>query len=264
MENLTHYRIQVTVRVRYLSEQSDEADNRFVFAYTITVSNEGDQSVKLLARHWVITDANNHLTVDTGLFTQALNSNAAGVRRLFTPNAQGTYTYVYSTGATTSGVYDTQVVADAKGNPSMQMRRQGTSNWITMTQTGNAFDGPAGTDLAGFTMNANNIKVGDTGTMNISVGIGQQVSYRTGNYTEYSNQGAIYNVEQSLTTRYTNYQSQIDTLNMRIKKKSDDLTAKYARLESLLSTLKSQSSYLTSQLATLPVSMQGRAVQRVG
>ena len=61
MENLTHYRIQVTVRVRYLSEQSDEADNRFVFAYTITVSNEGDQSVKLLARHWVITDANNHL-----------------------------------------------------------------------------------------------------------------------------------------------------------------------------------------------------------
>ncbi len=61
MENLTHYRILVTVRVRYLSEQSDEADNRFVFAYTITVSNEGDQSVKLLARHWVITDANNHL-----------------------------------------------------------------------------------------------------------------------------------------------------------------------------------------------------------
>jgi len=66
MENLTHYRIQVTVRVKYLSEQSDEADNRFVFTYTITVSNEGDQAVKLLARHWVITDANQHIQAVNG------------------------------------------------------------------------------------------------------------------------------------------------------------------------------------------------------
>lgn len=61
MENLTHYRIQVSVRVRYLLEQSEEADNRFVFAYTITVSNEGDQAVKLISRHWIITDANHHV-----------------------------------------------------------------------------------------------------------------------------------------------------------------------------------------------------------
>ena len=61
MENLTHYRIQVTVQVRYLPAQSEEADNRFVFAYTITVSNEGDQTVKLISRHWIITDANHHV-----------------------------------------------------------------------------------------------------------------------------------------------------------------------------------------------------------
>lgn len=61
MENQLNYRIQVNVRVRYLPEQSEEADNRFVFAYTITVSNEGEQTVKLLRRHWVITDANNHV-----------------------------------------------------------------------------------------------------------------------------------------------------------------------------------------------------------
>ncbi len=65
-ENHTQYRIQVTVRVKYLSEQSDEADDRFVFAYTIKVSNEGDQAVKLLARHWVITDANQHIQAVNG------------------------------------------------------------------------------------------------------------------------------------------------------------------------------------------------------
>lgn len=61
MGNLTHYRIQVTVQVRYLPEQSEEADNRFVFAYTITVRNEGEHAVKLLSRHWIITDANQHV-----------------------------------------------------------------------------------------------------------------------------------------------------------------------------------------------------------
>lgn len=61
MENISHYRIQVTVKVKYLPEQSEEAANRFVFAYTITVSNEGDQTVKLLSRHWIITDANRHV-----------------------------------------------------------------------------------------------------------------------------------------------------------------------------------------------------------
>lgn len=61
MENSQHYRIQVTVKVKYLEEQSDEAESRFVFAYTITVSNEGNETVKLLRRHWIITDANNHV-----------------------------------------------------------------------------------------------------------------------------------------------------------------------------------------------------------
>lgn len=61
MDNVAHYRIKVTVQVRYLPEQSEETDNRFVFAYTITVKNEGEQAVKLLSRHWVITDANNHV-----------------------------------------------------------------------------------------------------------------------------------------------------------------------------------------------------------
>ncbi|TAJ79908.1 MAG: Co2+/Mg2+ efflux protein ApaG [Gallionellaceae bacterium] len=61
MDNFVHYRIQVAVKVRYLAEQSGEDDNRFVFAYTITVSNEGTQAVKLISRHWIITDANQHV-----------------------------------------------------------------------------------------------------------------------------------------------------------------------------------------------------------
>lgn len=58
-DNLPH--IDITAKVNYLSEQSDESDNRFVFAYTITLTNHSDTSVKLLRRHWIITDAHHHV-----------------------------------------------------------------------------------------------------------------------------------------------------------------------------------------------------------
>ena len=61
MEDTSHYRIQVAVQVRYLADQSDEADNRHVFAYTITLANEGEHAVQLLSRHWIITAANSHV-----------------------------------------------------------------------------------------------------------------------------------------------------------------------------------------------------------
>jgi ApaG protein len=61
MDDISHYLIQVAVQVRYLADQSDETENRHVFAYTISLTNEGEHSVQLLSRHWIITDANNHV-----------------------------------------------------------------------------------------------------------------------------------------------------------------------------------------------------------
>jgi ApaG protein len=61
MENNSLYKVQIVVQVKYLAEQSDEADNRFVFSYTITLTNNGESTVQLISRHWVITDANNQV-----------------------------------------------------------------------------------------------------------------------------------------------------------------------------------------------------------
>lgn len=56
-----HTDIKINVATRYLAEQSIPAENRFVFAYTITIANQGDEPVRLLSRHWRITDANNRV-----------------------------------------------------------------------------------------------------------------------------------------------------------------------------------------------------------
>ncbi len=52
------HRIRVDVATSYVEEQSSPTEGRFVFAYTITIRNEGKAAARLLTRHWVITDAN--------------------------------------------------------------------------------------------------------------------------------------------------------------------------------------------------------------
>ncbi len=51
------YHITVTTQVDYLPEQSDEAKDRYIFAYTITILNSGTVAAQLISRHWIITDA---------------------------------------------------------------------------------------------------------------------------------------------------------------------------------------------------------------
>ena len=48
--------IQVDVETRYIEDQSNPDQNNYVFAYTITIQNRGEQAAQLLTRHWVITD----------------------------------------------------------------------------------------------------------------------------------------------------------------------------------------------------------------
>ncbi len=50
--------IRVQVATNYVDDQSRPESGRYVFAYTITIANNGDVPVRLISRHWVITDAN--------------------------------------------------------------------------------------------------------------------------------------------------------------------------------------------------------------
>ncbi len=52
------HKIRIEVETSYLGEQSDPHEQRYVFAYTITIRNEGGLPATLLTRHWIITDAN--------------------------------------------------------------------------------------------------------------------------------------------------------------------------------------------------------------
>ncbi len=52
------YQIEVGVETAFVDEQSDPEADRYVFSYTVTISNTGQAPAKLLNRRWLITDAN--------------------------------------------------------------------------------------------------------------------------------------------------------------------------------------------------------------
>ena len=59
--NEPRHQIEVEVESTYLEDQSEPTEQRFVFAYTVTLRNSGQVSARLLTRHWIITDANGHV-----------------------------------------------------------------------------------------------------------------------------------------------------------------------------------------------------------
>lgn len=61
------YQFDVQVQPEYLPGQSAPEAGVFSFAYTITVSNAGQVAAQLIARHWIISDANGHAEEVKGL-----------------------------------------------------------------------------------------------------------------------------------------------------------------------------------------------------
>lgn len=80
--------IHLHVETEYLPQQSSPERGQFAFAYTITLRNDGDDTVQLLSRRWEIADANGQLRIVEG-------EGVVGEQPILSPGEQ----YTYSSGA---------------------------------------------------------------------------------------------------------------------------------------------------------------------
>ncbi|MFN7954601.1 MAG: Co2+/Mg2+ efflux protein ApaG [bacterium] len=53
--------VRVSVRSQYVPERSSPSQGEWFFVYTVRIANEGEETVQLVSRHWIITDANGHV-----------------------------------------------------------------------------------------------------------------------------------------------------------------------------------------------------------
>jgi ApaG protein len=67
MPIMSKYQFTCEVEPQYLAEQSSPDEDLYAFAYTITITNTGDVTAQLIARHWIIDDARGHTEEVKGL-----------------------------------------------------------------------------------------------------------------------------------------------------------------------------------------------------
>jgi len=77
--------VRITVRPRFVPEQSDPASGQWLFAYHVTIRNQGTQAVQLLSRHWIITNGEGHVEEVRG-------AGVVGYQPLLQPGEEFEYT----------------------------------------------------------------------------------------------------------------------------------------------------------------------------
>ncbi|MCC5854491.1 MAG: Co2+/Mg2+ efflux protein ApaG [Idiomarina sp.] len=82
---MSDYNIALSIKTQYLESQSDPDKEQFVFAYTITITNQSHDQVQLLTREWHITDADGKVTHVTG-------EGVVGQQPLIAPGDSFSYT----------------------------------------------------------------------------------------------------------------------------------------------------------------------------
>lgn len=188
------------------------------------------------------------LSLDTAKLTAALSTNLTDVAKLFAPSATTSdpqVTYVTSSGKTQSGTYAINV--SQLGSSAQDAA--GSINGVTAFGSGASLIGGADNAAQGLKVSINGSATGSRGTVTFSKGLAGELSSLIGGWLDAAG---------SLTTKTEGIQTSIKALN----KKSTDLTAKlpaiearyraqYAKLDALISSMQSTSSYLSQQIAAL-------------
>lgn len=53
--------VNVSVLSEYAADRSRPGQNQWFFLYTITITNNTEETIQLLSRHWIITDGSGHV-----------------------------------------------------------------------------------------------------------------------------------------------------------------------------------------------------------
>lgn len=85
MSDTTTRGVRIIAQPRYVPEQSNPDESQWLFAYHITIRNQGEQPVQLLTRHWIITNGE-------GKVEEVRGAGVVGHQPLLKPGEEFQYT----------------------------------------------------------------------------------------------------------------------------------------------------------------------------
>lgn len=215
---------------------------------TITKSVGLTGSITSLSDIGVAFQKDGTLALDSTKLSSALDSNFAGVAKLFVSSATSTdplVSFVGSTSKTAPGTYAVNVTQLASGGNTAA----GTINGVAATSTGNNLVGATGDASEGLNLTIGGTTTGARGSVTYTVGYAASLNNLLTNLL--SDTGTVKNKTDGLSKTVKSLNTQVDSWNNRLSNIEDRYRAQYKKLDTMMSQLKSTSSYLTTQLAAL-------------
>jgi len=102
--------VRVTVESQYISERSSPDHNYHLFAYHVTIRNEGHVPVQLISRHWIITDG-------TGRVQEVRGPGVVGEQPRLQPGEEFEYTSACPLPTEVGSMHGTYQMVTDSGEP---------------------------------------------------------------------------------------------------------------------------------------------------
>jgi flagellar hook-associated protein 2 len=136
-----------------------------------------------------------------------------------------------------------------------QIRQAGSSSWMTMTGSGQALTGGNGQDVEGLVVAYAGTALG-TFDFTFTTGVGEKMDRALFTMTD-AYGGYVADKQESLKNQMDNIDLKIANLEKRVSMKEEAMVNKFVAMETMLSKLQSQQSYLTNQINSMTGTTSG-------
>lgn len=205
-------------------------------------------SLTTLSQIGVSFQRDGQLALNSTKLDSAMASNFSDIATLFTASAKATdpqISYTSSTSKTQAGIYP--VIVSQLGTS--LVNAIGTINGVSANGSGTNLVGATGDSSEGLSIKISGGALGARGTVNFTIGYASQLDSVIKNML--SDEGILTARTDGIKTSITRLDKQAESITTRLAAVEARYRAQFTRLDTLLSSMSTTSSFLTQQIASI-------------
>lgn len=216
--------------------------NQIKSVMTKAISSGG--SITTLSQIGVAFQRDGQLALDSTKLTAAMTSNFSDIASLFATSAKATDSQISYSGSTSKTQAGTYAITVSSLAP-----LAGTINGVAATSVGNNLVGAVGDASEGLNVNVSGGAVGARGTVNFSIGYAAQLDSVITNLL--GTDGILTSRTDGINSSITRLDKQAASITVRLTAIEARYRAQFTRLDTLLSSMSTTSTFLTQQIASI-------------